>query len=70
MRDLERRLRDLEAAAQPESVAAWCFADLGETDADAIARRWPQGRPLGASLTIIRWAAPDDAQEQYERSPA
>lgn len=55
MRAIEQRLAKLEQAATAETtVCAW--VEAGETAEQAIARRFPEGVPNGATVMVYRWA--------------
>ena len=51
---LETRLKALERRSTEVTLNV-CFAKVGETQAQSIARTWPNGLPLGARVMCIRW---------------
>ena len=63
-RSQDRRLAKLERH-RPEAggiVLVWCDED--ETEAQAIARDFPDGVPPGVQPRMIRWLRPGEASER------
>jgi hypothetical protein len=60
----ERRLTKLERrrSAADGIVLVWCDED--ETEAQAIARDFPNGVPPGVQPRMIRWLRPGEASER------
>lgn len=68
-RDLTRRVADLERASIPGDRLRVCFAEPGESYAETVARRWPEGLPPWADVLRISWMqgeAPASAQTEDE----
>ncbi len=49
---LQRRLSEIEAR---DAGVVCCFAQAGETWAEAIRRAWPQGVPPKKRALVFRW---------------
>ena len=60
MRNLERRLDRLEASTNGAHDVHVCWLEDGESEAEALARCWPDGPPRG-EIVFVRWqSGPQD----------
>ena len=56
-RDLDRRLDRLEAdTSSTRQVFVW--KDFGQSDEEAIGKRFPKGRPENVEITFVSWREP------------
>lgn len=53
MRDLGRRIAELEQRAAPGVLC--CFVNDRETTAEAIERQWPDGAPAHSRILFVCW---------------
>ena len=51
----ERRLAKLEGSGRRDGRLAIVCRDAGQTEAEAIAARYPDGLPRGSRLMVISW---------------
>jgi hypothetical protein len=58
-RSLERRIADMEARER----VIWLSIRAGETRAQALARRFPNGRPADTDLVFLSYLADDEPDD-------
>jgi len=58
-RSLERRIADMEARER----VIWLTIRAGETRAQALARRFPDGRPVDTDLLFLSYLADDEPDD-------
>jgi hypothetical protein len=58
-RSLERRIADMEARER----VIWLTIRAGETRAQALARRFPDGRPADTDLVFLSYLSDDEPDD-------
>ncbi|MBP0463094.1 hypothetical protein J5Y09_04155 [Roseomonas sp. PWR1] len=68
MKDLEQRLQAIERRLNMAAGVHMLWADEDERTEDVIARRFPDGVPIGAKVIVLSWARSEEEANRIKAS--